>query len=499
MNLKSFFHSNLFSVILIISLGSYFLLYNLDGSTLWQDEAETACVGRTIVNGSPIPKGYNGLNSFSQQRGQELGENYVWKLHPWFQFYWVAGSFSFFEETTYYARLPFALLGLATLVMVYYLCLLIWEDKKTAWYTVVFFLISVTFLLLSRQARYYAPAMFFSIYASYAFFSFLKKKKFALIHFCIATTLLFHSQYLFAMVFWGVSLFYTYLFHKPYLKKLAITILCLAIPNLIFLYWLLDTPYGTGFIIGNSLWEGLQTYPQFIFDYLMSPIWLLVPVGFYFLLKEKVQWNMEEKVLLFFFLLILVNLIGLLMLGRLVFARYLCGLVPFIFLLKGRFSFWLSKIHLGIPLLAIAATISFSDFPRFIKELPKPEVGPIGGLVQFLESESTPNNRIAITYGDLPLKFYLPNNPIYGGLADDLPSNLDSIDFIIVRHFNLTDRDKEVSSILATYLQKNPKLFSAYGIKVKDQPYECRETPMEHYRNKDLKASNLRVYKRISK
>ena len=98
---------------------SFWLLANLGNCMLWQDEAETICVAQTVLTDG-IPKGTDGLNFFSQQEGREYGQNYEWKLHPWFQFYWVALFFSVVEASTYTARLPFALLGLATVFLSFF-------------------------------------------------------------------------------------------------------------------------------------------------------------------------------------------------------------------------------------------------------------------------------------------------------------------------------------------------------------------------------------------
>ncbi|MBL4710352.1 MAG: glycosyltransferase family 39 protein [Flavobacteriales bacterium] len=348
--MKQVLQSKLFAVFIMVLLGGFLVFYDLDDRALWQDEAETACVSQTITADNLLPKGYDGLNYFSQQRGKEYDENYIWKLHPWFQFYWTATSFYFLEESTFSARFPFALLGLATIILSYFLSLLIWKDKRTAWFTVVFFLISLSFLMLTRQARYYAPVMFFSVYACYGLFGIFEKKKLSLMHFGIATFLLFHSQYLFALIFWLASLIYVFSFHRNKFKKVAVLIMLLAIPNIIFLKWLLLSPYGEGFELGLGFSEGLKQYPSYLFEYLVSPFWLVVPLGFFLFQKSKIQWKVEERPMLFFLLLIIGNLLGLLIFGRLVFVRYLCGMIPFIFLIKGRFAAWLAKIHVAIPI-----------------------------------------------------------------------------------------------------------------------------------------------------
>jgi len=126
---------------------------------LWQDEGETVCVAQTVLT-EGIPKGMDGTNFFSQEEDREYGENQEWKLHPWFQFYWIALFFSFFEQTTFMARFPFALLGIATVLLSFFLARRLWRDARTAWFLAIAFLMNIFFLLLADQARYYAPVMF---------------------------------------------------------------------------------------------------------------------------------------------------------------------------------------------------------------------------------------------------------------------------------------------------------------------------------------------------
>ena len=110
------------------------------------------------------------LNFSSQQLGEEYDENYAWKLHPGFQ---VCLTATFLGESTSSARFTFCFSWPRDYFLSYFQSLLLWKDKRTAWFTVTFFLFSVSFLLLTRQARYYT-VFFFSTYVNYALFSFFQ-------------------------------------------------------------------------------------------------------------------------------------------------------------------------------------------------------------------------------------------------------------------------------------------------------------------------------------
>ena len=129
---------NILAFLTILFIGLIFIFSNLDRSALWQDEGETACVSRTILQYG-IPKGTDGLNSFSQQQGLELGQDNEWKLHPWFQFYWSAIFMNITNGSTFSLRFPFALLGFGSIVLMYFVAIEIFKNKKVMILYKVFF------------------------------------------------------------------------------------------------------------------------------------------------------------------------------------------------------------------------------------------------------------------------------------------------------------------------------------------------------------------------
>lgn len=488
------------TIILFVLFTCVWILTNLDMSMLWQDEAETACVSRTILT-EGVPKGTDGLNFFSQQEGREYGANYEWKLHPWFQFYWLALFLAFFEHTTFIARFPFAILGIATVIFSFFLTKRLWKDNRTAWFVALAFLFNIFFLLLVRQARYYAPVMLFSIYATWALLDILDGKKYGKVHYVIASLLFFQSQYLFAINFWIASLSYTYLFHRDKLKELGITIGVAALPSIPFLIWILDTPYGETLVQGSIL-EGFQHgFGQFLesfFSYVFEPIWLILLLPLYFF-KDTLKGitKESEQILVFFLLLIVGNILAISLLVPEYHTHYLCAVIPFALILKGRINSWLSSYHIGIPIVIFAAVILYKgDILNYTKELRYSNfVGPVEGMVGFIKRETKASDKIAISFGDLPLKYYLPNR-IYGGLAGDLPENLDSMKVIIIRQNAIDLMDQRVQQRLDTYVQANLKKFKAYALNVEDSPFENRENPSNHYYEALLVTNSLTIHKR---
>lgn len=478
-------------LICLVLFTSGWILTNLHFCMLWQDEGETVCVAQTVLT-EGIPKGTDGTNFFSQQEGREYGENQEWKLHPWFQFYWVALFFSFFEQTTFMARFPFALLGIGTVLFSFFLARRLWKDERTAWFVAIAFLVNIFFLLLVRQARYYAPVMFFSIYGIWGLLDLLEGKKQGYFHYIIASLLFFQSQYLFTMNFWMASLLYTGIFYRDRLKAVALSVGIAALPSIPFLLWILDTPYGETLTQGPSeegLAYGLERFGKTFFSYVLEPIWLMVLVPFFFFkeqLKKLEATKESEQIAILFILLILGNIVAIALFVPEYYLRYLCATIPFALLLKGRIASWISTIHIAVPIVLLMSIVLYKgDLKNYTTELQIPQegegqyLGPMEGIVNFVRNECKSTDKIAISFGDLPLKFYL-DNPIYGGLAGDLPENLEDMDVIIIRRNPIHQMDLKVQTRLNEYVQANLDKFNAFGLRVQDMPFENRETPEEH-------------------
>ena len=129
----------------ITCLAAFLLFWNLSEKYLWQDEANTAVLAvRMLKSGKPLC--YDGVNlltndNFAAEDVTTLGdrtadpeaalEYYIergdmkqdtaWIYQPWGQFVVAAMSLKLLGQTTLAARLPFALAGLATVVLLYWL------------------------------------------------------------------------------------------------------------------------------------------------------------------------------------------------------------------------------------------------------------------------------------------------------------------------------------------------------------------------------------------
>ena len=185
-----------------VALGLAFLLTNLGTDYLWADEGDTAVLASTILKFG-VPKAWDGVTFTDSDLGARENENLVMVATPWTQYYVAAASFLMFGESTFAARLPFALAGLFTVLIGFRLIERLTKDWRAALCGALLLLFSVQFLLYAREARYYALSMLFTCWLVSIFFR-LKSLKSAILFFVVAV-LLFHTHPLGSAILIGLA------------------------------------------------------------------------------------------------------------------------------------------------------------------------------------------------------------------------------------------------------------------------------------------------------
>jgi hypothetical protein len=143
--------------VLLFLVGAFGLTWNLGDRLLWGDEAETAVLAVNVTRYG-LPRSDDGRNVVTLT-GADSNESGVWVWSPWLDEYVAAGAFALLGESTWAARAPFALAGLATVVL---LAAWTWHATRpheTALAVTALLVTCVPFLLLARQCRYYAVVM----------------------------------------------------------------------------------------------------------------------------------------------------------------------------------------------------------------------------------------------------------------------------------------------------------------------------------------------------
>jgi 4-amino-4-deoxy-L-arabinose transferase-like glycosyltransferase len=142
-------------IIALLALGAVLVLTNLGRDHLWEDEGDTAVLAANVLK-TGVPSAWDGVTFTESDHGQRLNDDLVMVSHPWLQYYLTAGSFALFGQSAFTARLPFALAGLATVLIVYLLTLRATGSRRAAISAALLLLLSVQFLIFSRQARHYS-------------------------------------------------------------------------------------------------------------------------------------------------------------------------------------------------------------------------------------------------------------------------------------------------------------------------------------------------------
>jgi hypothetical protein len=192
-----------FGLLVLVAAG--LLFFGLGNAFLWEDEAYTASLARNILS-TGLPTAWDGENLLAWHNGQNLNEKLI-NREAWVQYYLGAASFALLGESALAARFPFALLGLATIVVFYYCTARHLNHRGRALLCTAFLALSVPFLLYSRTARYYAPAMFLGTICWFLSLDLTLRRKRNLVLFVICCALLFHTNYVvFAAFFAALGL-----------------------------------------------------------------------------------------------------------------------------------------------------------------------------------------------------------------------------------------------------------------------------------------------------
>ena len=141
---------------LVCLVAAALIFTNLGRDHLWSDEGDTAVLARNIL-AHGVPTAWDGVSFMdAADYGKRVTDDFVMVSHPWLQYYVAAGSMAIFGETPLAVRLPFALCGLATIVLVYVLVFRATGHRWTALTAAVLLTLSVQFLLYARQGRNYS-------------------------------------------------------------------------------------------------------------------------------------------------------------------------------------------------------------------------------------------------------------------------------------------------------------------------------------------------------
>ena len=175
----------------LLLLAMPLLFVDLGGGVLWADEADTAVFAQSILR-QGIPNAWDGAIFSEGDSGRRLTSNLVMVGTPWLTYYVTAASFAVLGESTLAARLPFALAGLASVVLLYALVWRATGDRLAALVASILLIGSVQFLLYARECRHYGLNVMLSLALLLAFLRLRERPRG--VAFVLAAVALFHTQ-----------------------------------------------------------------------------------------------------------------------------------------------------------------------------------------------------------------------------------------------------------------------------------------------------------------
>jgi 4-amino-4-deoxy-L-arabinose transferase-like glycosyltransferase len=365
--------------ILIAVLAGFLIFANLGDHLLWQDEAETAVLSESLLeNGKPIALYRDNLVF---QSSVTFDETFVWRFHPWGQFYVTALSFALLGTGTFAARFPFALLGFLSLLLSYSLYRKrLGFSPNAALLTSLILALSVPFLLHVRQCRYYSLGLLFTILLVDGFLGLLvegsgKSARRAILYVeCVlgGVLLLFTNFSVLFPTLLALAL-YIVTARRDRLKdpRFVAASLLIVLPAVIGFFYLGASGHTAPLEYANArlFITNLAIFIKFLDEFYL-PILLLLALPLIPLLSRskrvglpggyfgRMKWLYADLPYKgFFAALIVSNILFFSLMGDWAYARYLLHLLPFIVIFAGAPLYRLAA-SLG-PLLAAGAVTLF--------------------------------------------------------------------------------------------------------------------------------------------
>lgn len=452
---------NLMGRMLAGGIAALLLLWGLGNPYLWQDEAATAVLAQRMLRfGRPLA--YDGVNlitidhfaaenanSIDQRTAsaQAAVEYYIrrgdlkadtsWKWQPWGQFVVAALSFKIFGATTIAARLPFALAGIITVLLLYRFVLTYFDNPQMAWLAAIFLALNAYWVLHCRQCRYYSLSSLLLVLtlASYARCQWGKSdrslRNAAL--FVVSAWIWFQVDYgtvwpVLGILFVDAVVAERRTPSRPVLVGLA---LAAAIAPFVYYYELWDR-----FSAAAQPWRYRFLQNLFNLNEYVVPGVIVIAALALLVSRWKILPAVERRLVAISCAVIVVLLFWVPATAPIGFLRYVimaaplgCLLVAWVlvrmagarssYLWAGAAIFVLTP-WLSLPLRAAARFHGVSIFRPELRLLWSNVFGhrpdPNRSVIDWLRQNAKPTDEILINYEDIPLMFYLPN-PIRGGIG----------------------------------------------------------------------------------
>jgi hypothetical protein len=444
---------------LLAALAALLLFWGLDSRYLWQDEAATALLASSMLK-SGRPLAYDGghlvtidyfisedPDTIAQRTGDpqtavdyyirrgDLKPDTAWKWQPWGQFAVAAASLGIFGRHTLAARLPFALAGVATILLFYRLVFTYCRSGPMAALSSLLLLSNTYWILHSRQCRYYSLSSLLLVLTLLTYLGWQRGERLGGAAFVLAAWCWFQADYgtvwpVFAVLFLDALLARRRSFSRTAAMGLA---LAAAIAPFFYYYQLWGRHMQPSRARLEIFYINLFNTNEYV-----APLVVILAAGLMAAYRWKQLAAGERHLVAVSCGILLVLLLWVPLATPEAFLRYVIMAAP----LGSLLGVWVLVRGVGVraaclgtlalaltPLASLPARLLVPEFDRYeaktwwrtelrilVSEIFGNRPDPNRLTVEWFRRNALPSDEILINYEDLPLAFYLPN-PIRGGIA----------------------------------------------------------------------------------
>jgi len=315
----------------------------------------------------------------------------------------------------------------------------------------------------------------------------------------IASTLLFHTQHFYIVSLFAALLLHAVIFGRYILRTLLIVIVSVAVLNGPWLIWLAGMHYEAKALDLPALFDCIRTFSKDIGRYIF-PVWLLaVPLIVILVVRFKTKsfprpdrlfWGNLSLPIFF----VVSNIISLSILAKVPYFRYVAPSIPLLIILVAAIVRAAGRVHLLFAVLTVVLLLGTGQIRDYFYEITHDYDGPCEGIARYLNEHGNPNDVVAITYGDMVLKFYT-NMRIVGGLTGEPMEPAKDARWVIIRKYVHLDFDGKVRNYLISNIDWSR--YRAITINYPDIPWENRESPNAHLFRTNTKEDKVIIYEKV--
>jgi hypothetical protein len=501
---------------LIYSVAVFLLFYNLSDRLMWGDEAATALLAKNIGQYG-LPLNNDGKNVIAEEpsgktRANERG---VWIWDTWSAYYLTALSFKLFGETTFAARLPFALMAFFAVLLVRPMSLSFYKNEKVAIIATILLIGCVPFLLHARQCRYYSLMVFTTLWMLYGYNRLVfEKRPGGSFHFALASVVQFYSH---LICFFGNTValgIHSCIFlarDRKSFRLLASNYVSIAVAAL---PWVLYSG-----MLGRSGSMKLSRFFDVLWYYLSRVNFYVLPLGIfvipllYLAIKRKPprEWIPSEKNMLL--MGIVLSHLVVLSMFQMVYFRYLMGILPILLILEAYIivtyiprrmpQYGLMAVLAGTNVFHVLSLYPLRDGQRvrspileFVGEITSHYEDKFADVLAFLRQHAKENESIATYDIEYALMFYT-NMEVIDARYPENYGRVAKADWILSESASGVIR-YDPNVILSVPDRMLPS-YEIYEIEIRDTPLGAsRPDPDFHYGFTVDKTKKMKIYHRLA-